>query len=148
MKQYEIGNEVGEPVNYREINDNGTSENYNYIDSLYSFTPVVYTSLENGNYIKATRTEYETAISSYKRKTSADSFNNPYFQNYFSLPNNNIGSNPIAYGVLKDNIRNIDAYNKLDASEKTLAVNQMLFTEESSNDDYKNNFDIKNRRTF
>lgn len=142
LDSFGIGSDIGELDNYREIDYSNSDKDSNYIDSLGSFSPTVYTSIENGNYIQATRSEYETAIYATKRETSNEAFANPYFQNFFGIPLDGVKTNTIVYGVENNNVMNIKDYDKLTSSERILAVNQAVFSDDGISEQYKSNFDI------
>lgn len=138
LANFTINATVEEEPTYTNSRSLNTSKNN--LDSISSFTPNIYTSLENGYYIEAVRDEYESAKSSYTRDTKYYTFDNPYYQNLFSLPNSNFSSNPIVYGVESSDTVNISAYEQLNSSQTMTAVNQKLFTTDSSNQLYQDQF--------
>lgn len=127
-----------EMIPYRELEVKN-----NYINSIYSQAPNVYTSLENANYIQATRLEYEVPITSYVRQTKEHAFTNVYAQNLYGISNRDVDVNPIVYGVNNEDVYSIDQYQQLDANEKLYALNQGVFVENSDNMSYENKFDLK-----
>ncbi len=141
---FENANNEGEPKPYRELERTVNSSDYNYISSIYSFSPIVYTSLENSEYIKTTRTEFETEISGSERTSSSATFDNPYSRNYFAIESENYSTNPIVYGVENSDIYTLNEYSQLGKEEKLYAVNQALFTSDSSNLGYKSEFKFEN----
>lgn len=127
------------------------SENYspyrvanpkNILYSTNDFTPNVYTSLENDNYMKIQTTEYESSSVGPLRSTDTETFKNAYFQNIFGITNDNFIVNPIVYGLTDSQVYNIDEYSKLNADEKLYATNQVAFVDSSNNEGYESKFDI------
>lgn len=127
-----------EMIPYRELEVKN-----NYINNIYSQAPNVYTSLENANYIQATRLEYEVPITSYVRQTKEHAFTNVYAQNLYGISNQDVDVNPIVYGVNNEDVYSIDQYQQLDANEKLYALNQGVFVENSDNMSYENKFDLQ-----
>lgn len=140
---FENANNEGEAKPYRELEVTVNNADYNYISSIYSFSPLVYTSLENSEYIKAARTEYETEISSSERTSSSETFDNPYSRNYFAIESEGYDTNPIVYGVSNDDVYAINEYSSLEGNDKLYASNQALFTAESTNSGYQSNFNFE-----
>ncbi len=141
LAEYQLNAQVEQnPVftNSRTLNSDK-----NNLDSITDFTPNLYSSLENGFYMQAVRDEYESAKSSYSRDTKYYTFDNPYYQNLFSIDNDNFTSNPIVYGVTNQQTINSSEYEKLSSSQTIEAVSQYLFTADSENDTYISNFNIE-----
>lgn len=132
------GKVTSEITPYRELDAKN-----NHLENINTMIPNIYTSLENGTYIQASRLEFETPISSYVRQTKDFSFDNIYFQNLYGIKNKNVDVNPIVYGVLDKNSYNLDTYRKMTSDEKLYAVNQAIFTEESKNTNYENKFNLQ-----
>lgn len=133
-----IKEDEGRFTPYRE-----TNPRKNIIDSIYNFSPIIYTSLENGNYVDAVRYEYESATSELIRISHDYTVENAYFENFFGIENEITSNiNPIVYGVLNSDTTAISSYQGLSNLAKLYAVNQTVFTEGSNNTLYQNQFDI------
>lgn len=138
LANYTIGDQVGVPTNSRDLN----SEKNN-LDTIYSFTPNVYTSIENGYYVDAVRNQYESAKSSYERDTKYYTFDNIYYQNFFGIKTPLIESNPIIYGVGDQDVYQTSEYQRLPKEQRILAVNDALFTDGGTQTDYQTDFTIE-----
>lgn len=139
LSRFEVGNQKCDVSNYRMLTDE-----YNYIDGQYCFSPTMYTSLTNNNFLKITREEYEGVIDRYYRTTRSDYFNNMYFRNFFAInSNDNSNVNPIVYGVDEQDVVDSSTLNQLSPTEKVYAISQKAFVENGSNSNYVNNFEIE-----
>ncbi len=141
LAEYQLNAEALQSPVY--TNSRTLNSDKNNLDSITDFTPNLYSSLENGFYMQAVRDEYESAKSSYSRDTKYYTFDNPYYQNFFSIDNDNFTSNPIVYGVTNQQTINSSEYEKLSSAQTIEAVSQYLFTADSDNNTYISNFNIE-----
>ncbi len=141
IESYTLNAEDTENLEF--TNSRTVNEDKNNLDSISNFSSTITTSLENGYYLQAVRDEYESVKSSTARNTKSYTFDNPYYENFFGLENQSFESNPIIYGVNKQDILNISKYQNLNSTKTMEAVSQYLFTTSSDNTDYNSKFNIE-----